>query len=634
LPKQIDLTMAAPVSSADSVLDGLLARNSEAPSLLNLLPESAQYSTILSAGTPREILRAASVLSGGKELETNLEKADNTARMFFGIGIDELVFSWAGTELAVFGLEGRPYPVFAIRIEDERKRREVFDKVFSSIIINENISTVLDGTRIPQIRLPGFLDSILRLWDVIIPSPFYYVQDDFLFMSESSESLITALSAIRRNSILPKTDIWKTLARGSPDQSSLSLFYSLDRSLPFFLKGNSSLNSLLRLYRQGLARLNMTDKVLTFSLSAVPGPSRGIQMVPGYPLDPQGKIGNAVYVVLSEKKGESRILLTKDSSALSIDPAANTIYEYDKFKRAAGLWCIPADGLPVRNFSGAAAWVVSSQGQVALVNGNMEALKGFPLVTGCRLSAAPSAFEGRLFLTDDDGSLYTLDRAGAINRLSFSFEDAVLRAPPSFLDVSGRKYMGMYPKSFEGKLWLSDTAGTVYPGWPVEVSGIAFGSPVLFQRDSRALAAFITQAGELSVFDSEGNPEPGFPVNVPGVFHIQPVWDGNSLWALSAEGVLYQISFDGKILHQAVPGLRAEEGALVTADVDGDGIPEIFFTGEANALYGYSRTFMPLNGFPLPVWGRPAFADFNGDGIPECVGAGLDNLVYRWQFNK
>jgi hypothetical protein len=147
-------------------------------------------------------------------------------------------------------------------------------------------------------------------------------------------------------------------------------------------------------------------------------------------------------------------------------------------------------------------------------------------------------------------------------------------------------------------------------------------------------AAFITQAGSLSVFTEAGSPVAGFPVELPGVFHIQPVWDGDFLWALSAEGVLFRIGLAGEILSQAIPGLRVQEGWLHTADVDGDGEPEVFLSGEANALYGYSRAFTLLAGFPLPVWGRAAFADFNADGMIECVGAGRDNLVYRWQFNK
>jgi hypothetical protein len=640
LPNQIDLRILTRLAPDSGALEELLSRDSRLASFSSLLPDTTQYSTVLSAGSVPELLAAAVSLSG-PGLDANIRKADGMARMLLGMGLDELVFSWMGDELAVFGLEGRPYPVFAVQVADEAKRRQVFDRMFASAVISENVSTILDGTRVPRIQLPGFLDSLLRLWDVVIPSPYYYVHDGFLFVSESSESLVAALSAIRRGSVLPGTELWRGLSRGASAQTSFSLFYSLDRSLPFFLKGNTAVSSVLRLYRQGLAQVHIENHILTFSLAAVPGSGRGLQLFQGYPLTLNGKTGNEVYAALTEKKGESRILLTRGDSALALDPVNNTVYEYGEFKNPGGLWCIPARGLRAQSVQDTLAWVVTRRGQAALVNGAMKAVTGFPVVSGCILSAAPSAFDGKLFLPDEDGSLYTLDQAGNLARISFPFDGDVLRSPPSFLEAGGKKYMAMYPKSFAGELWLSDLAGNVYPGWPARISGIAFGSPVLFSRDGNVFSAFVTQAGRLFVFTEAGLPAPGFPLDIDGVFHIQPVWDGASLWLLSSGGVLYQIAFDSgqaeeesRVLSQAVSGLRAEEGVLLCADPDGDGTPEIFFTGEANALYGYSRAFSLLAGFPLPVWGRPAFADFNGDGMMECAGMGLDNLLYRWQFNK
>jgi hypothetical protein len=118
-----------------------------------------------------------------------------------------------------------------------------------------------------------------------------------------------------------------------------------------------------------------------------------------------------------------------------------------------------------------------------------------------------------------------------------------------------------------------------------------------------------------------------------GVFFLQPVFDGEFLWLLSSEGVLYQVSPEAVVLQQKIPNLQVkEESCLVTADCDGDRIPEIFFSGEGNALYGYARNFSSLDGFPLPVWGRPVIGDLNGDGKTEIAGAGLDNRIYRWQF--
>jgi hypothetical protein len=171
------------------------------------------------------------------------------------------------------------------------------------------------------------------------------------------------------------------------------------------------------------------------------------------------------------------------------------------------------------------------------------------------------------------------------------------------------------------------------PGWPVYVSGIAFGSPLPFAYQKKLHAAFISQAGELYIYDEQGIPLEGFPAELEGVFYLQPVFDGTFLWIIAQDGTLYQVSPAGDRLSHKIPGLEVKENGYITAvDVDGNGEPEIFISGEGNALYGYNRNFQSLEGFPLPIWGRPAFADLSGSGKMEIVGAGMDNKIYRWQF--
>jgi hypothetical protein len=75
-----------------------------------------------------------------------------------------------------------------------------------------------------------------------------------------------------------------------------------------------------------------------------------------------------------------------------------------------------------------------------------------------------------------------------------------------------------------------------------------------------------------------------------------------------------------------------EEGYITAADIDGDRKSEIFFTGEGNALYGYSQNFNSLDGFPLPVWGRPVIGNLLGGGKIEIAGVGMDSKLYLWQF--
>jgi hypothetical protein len=630
-PKKLDLRISTPLLSSNPPLKELLEKNSPAPALMEKLPATTQYSTILSAGTLRQLYAAAAVFSG-PEMEAGLRRADTSSRIYLGLSLEELLFSWPGEEFAVFGMEGRPDPVYAVQVKDEQKRQEVFDRAFRTLVVNENIRLNLDGMRIPRIELPDFLRSLLQLWNIRVPAPYYTILDGYLLVSESAETLLAAVRGIQKNEILPKTAAWRELSQSGPDKSSFNLYYSLDASLPFFLKGNTAVSALLSLYRQGLLRLSFEEGLALISLSVIPGSGGGVTPIPGYPLEIGGKPGNRVYGSTPGKAGENRLFLTRENSALALNPQDNSLREMD-----AGdpLWLIPAEGLNPRTAGDAAAWMVSVQGRVTLVNGNLEPQRGFPVITGLRISSPPAAHGGNLFLCGEDGKVYAVDTRGGITPWEQSFA-AAIRSPPSFLSLpkSGRTYAAVYPKSFIGEIWLLETSGKALPHWPAPVSGIAFGSPLVFLRDNRVLTAFITQAGELSVFDETAAPLPPFPLEIEGIFFVQPVFDGEYLWLISAEGLLFKIGLDGTILYQQIPGLSVrEEGYITTLDADGDKVPEVFVTGDGNALHGYSRNFRSLDGFPLPLWGQPLFADLNGDGKLECAGVGLDNKVYRWQFN-
>jgi len=637
-PKKFELSLAAPMTSRQASLSRFLEQRSGAPGMAEHIPADAQYATIVSAGTLRELMDAALIFTPG--LDAAMRSADSALRVLMRLSVDDLLFSWMGNEYAVYGMEGRPHPVYAISIADERRRQEMFDRAFRSVLLNEDARLNLDGVRMPRIEIPELLQALLRNMNIFLPSPYYIVHRDYFFVSESAETLLAALRAIQRNEILPRSPAWRNIASGrntNSNASALSLYYSLDRSIPFFLRGNTALSGFLSLYRQGLARVNFNRGTVEVSLSLIPGSGSGVTLASGYPIDISGRPSNRLYGAGSFTGGESgRLFFTSGSTAVSINVADNAVHELGN---QGTHWIIPADGVGKKGDIN--AWVVTDRGRVNLVDGNMEPVSGFPVLTGHRIASPPQAFNGKLYLNDEDGRVHTVDEHGAQGTWVSSFIAAV-RSPPSFLETTGRNgkvYSAVYPKSFFGEIWLLDADGNTMPGWPASISvsdddpGIGFGSPLLFASNNRVHAAFVNQAGQLLLFDENAAFIPRFPVDLDGIFYQQPVFDGEYLWLVSSDGTLFRVDLHGDILRQTIPNFSVmEEGYITVFDCDNDRVPEIFITGEGNALHAYSRNFRSLESFPLPVWGRPHFVPVQGNRKAEIFAMGMDRRLYRYQF--
>jgi hypothetical protein len=382
--------------------------------------------------------------------------------------------------------------------------------------------------------------------------------------------------------------------------------------------------------------------IVDISLSLIPGSGNGVTLVNGYPREVGGRPQNRIYG--AGRGEESRIFFSSSGNAFSLKVSDNTIGE---LTGQGTHWIVPADGVGGRNAVN--AWVVTDRGRVTLVDGSMEIVQGFPVLTGLRLSSAPQAYEGKLYLCDEDGRVHTVDEKGVQGVWETSFI-AALRSPPSFLTLSNRRsnsvYAAVYPKSFFGEIWLLDADGKPFPNWPAPIAvsdneedgadfgvGVGFGSPLLFIHNGSVLVAFVNQSGQLLIYDENAALVPPFPITLDGIFFLQPVFDGDFLWLVSSNGTFFRVSLDGEVLYQNIPGFSVmEEGYITTFDSDGDKAPEVYITGEGNALYAYTRNFRSLEGFPLPAWGRPLFNPAQGSRKAEIFAMGMNNRLYRWQF--
>ena len=638
--KKFEFHLTAPLVSRQDSLNRILTQRSTVPGMAERIPADAQYATILSAGTLNELYQATLVFA--PDMDEALKTADNASRFLLGLTLNDLLFSWSGNEFAAFGIEGRPHPVYAIQIDDERKRQEVFDKAFRSIVLNENVRLNLDGTRIPRIEVPEFLQSLLRRWNIFIPSPYYIIYRDFMLISESAEALLSAQRSMQRNDVLPRTAEWRNIAGGRTTASAISFYYSLDLSIPFFLRQDTNLSAFLSLYRQGYARININRGVVELSISLIPGAGSGVILVNDYPIDIAGRPSNRIYGTGSGTAG--RIFFSSGSTAYSLNMSDNSIIE---LSNQGNHWIISADGTGTKDSIN--AWIVTDRGRVTLVDSELETMQGFPVLTGMRISSAPITYEGKLYLCDENGKVHVVDEKGNQSDWENSFI-AALRSPPSFLTVTARNrsttYAAVYPKSFFGEIWLLDANGKALPNWPASISvsgddddsifdsGVGFGSPLVFAHNGRVLVAFINQSGWLLIYDENAALVPPFPVKLDGIFYQQPVYDGEYLWLASAEGAFYRVNIDGEVLYQYIQGFSVkEEGYITVFDYNGDRSPEIFITGEGNALYAFTRNFRSLEGFPLPIWGKPYFVPHQGSGRKaEIFGIGMSTRLYRYQF--
>jgi len=635
LPQKLELRITSSLSSRLAALNRLLEVRSQAPGMSERLPASSQYATVLSAGTLDDLFQATRVFAGN-DFDDTIKRTDSLSRTILGLTLDDLLFSWTGKEFAVFGLEGRPHPVYAVQIADERVRQAVFDKAFKSIVLNENMKLNLDGMRIPRIEVPEFLQSLLRRWDLFLPSPYYMVYRDYLLASESAEALLAALRAMQRNDVLPKTAEWRNIAGGRTAASAFSLYYSLDLSMPFFLRKNTALSGFLSLYRQGLVRMSFDKGKTDITLVLVPGSGSGVNLVNSLLVETKARPSNRIY----GSSDDSKIFISAGDTVVSVNVADNSTVD---MRGADKLWIIPAEAAVDKNGkndkNAVNAWVVSERGRITLVNGDLEPAQGFPLLTGLRLSAAPVSYNGRLYLCDEDGKVHTIEANGSQKVWETSFSSP-LRSPPSFISAQTktgtRHYAAVYPKSFFSELWLLDADGKLLPGWPVPLSadaGIGFGSPLLFILNNIVHIAFVSQSGDFFIFDETGKEISPFPAALEGVFFVQPVFDGRFLWLISSEGNLFRVGIEGEVLYQGIADFTAkEEGYITVYDCDGDKVPEVFITGEGNALHAYTRNFRSLEGFPLAMWGRPHFIPAKGNKKPEIIGIGMDRRLYRWQF--
>jgi len=593
----------------------LLNKPSSTPQILSHLSDIVQYYTILNAGSLQDITSAAFPIIGeSTDIESLWEKADSLCKILFSVSLDDLLFSWTGKECAAIGLEGLNAPVFILQIKDETKRRNVFENVLSSVILHDDTSLILNGVRLPKIYLPPFLQNILTAFGVNLPNPYYLVHNGFIYFSESPEVLSTIYNSSSKNTRITNNKNWQAVSSTQKLESTISLFYDLERSEPFFIRGNNIFSKILELYTIGRCDIRIKDSILNFQLSVSTRQAGHLRSIPGFPIQ------------LTEKASQLHIESGNTPSHIFWVENNNTIKSMNINSMQTKELELPSKVsiTPTTNKtnSDGILWAVTEEGVVHLFSKDLEEIAGFPIMLESKPSATPIAQKQNLLIPMQT-NLCSITPQAKQQILSIPDISGSILATPTVLDDT----ITFYDKSFLGKIYtLNESFQTSH-----NIIGIAYGSPALMKKDGNLYTAFITQAGRLYILcDNENLTNFPLEINLRGIFFTNVVNTENYFYALASDGMLYRISLDGTVVAIRIPNSTAKEATLTVSNPNSNRTSNIYISIDGNIIYGFNENLELLSGFPIVGTDKPIFVDINGDGYADCLALTIDNKLNAW----
>jgi len=594
------------LENGDKSLTSIITQKSSVPAFVSRLDSSVQYYTLLNAGTLEELKNAAfPLLENSVDAAALWDKSNGLCKSFLNLTLEELLFSWTGKEFAVFGLENKNDPIFAIQIADENQRQYVFDKILSSFLIKDNSSLILDGIRLSRLELPKFLQDVLGLFNISLPYPYFAVRDGFIYFSESAENLSSVYMALKKDSRLTQTENWKAVSSNQSAFNTVSLFYNLERSIPFFLRQNASLSNILELYSLGRFDVRFRDNTLEIQLQAIANSESTSNVVKGFPLELTGRNDGKLFGT-----DKSIFWVENGKTALKMDYPSTEIFQKtfnDKIYIA-----------PQENGS-ENLWIVNELGDVFVLDKTFQMIESFPVYTGEKPSANPVvAKDNTLIFTTESKNLLFINPDGTFEKMALPLSGGI-KASVSLEYYGSDEIISMYDKSFLGKI-LTVKNRCLVPEEDLALTEIAFGSPALKAVDGDLYKAFVTQRGNFYLWKNN-QPVENFPVKLDGVFNENAIAGDHCFYVISNDCTLSKITFDGDILSVKFSYTTAENPFLKIID------DNIYACGDGNTLYAFNNRLELIPDFPVAGWGFPVLGDVNGDNKKDLFVLSIDKKL-------
>lgn len=610
------------LKTADEKLANIIQTKGSVPKALNRLPESTEYFTLLNFQSPDALLQNLQPFLT-KEIDDAHKSTNSLCKTFLGDTFDNLILSWIGDEMGVFAVDSVNAPVFFVSIKDKTKCNYFFDKLFKSVLIDRNSTTVVDDIRISRIVFPPVIAGFLKLLKIDLPTPFYFIDGDFVFFSESVEGIAVYKKSFAQNNIITKNEKWKSMLKNISSEASFTLYYNIDRSVPTLFSNNKFMQQVLTHYGTGLISLNLLgDQNAHFDFYAEAKNRMPLTRASNFPKKLSEKIVGPLYQAKA-KNGHVFLFWSAGEKICSYDLVT------DKMKNIKTDSPVTVS-LQTDNDTLTAVWGLTRNGTVYKLDENLNSIQAPVLTAHKSIGAAVPLTNGVVFSAIDTENLIYCDASGTVfNSLPIT---SIMHIEPVVIADT----VIALPRSFDSVEYFFDKTGKEKYA-PLELTSISAIKPLAFMNEkNEVVVANITEDGFYSLDYVDNTKHTHRNITNRSLdfsCQIQPVYSKtlNKIILWDTTGVLHLLTIDGSETGKIKLDHYADDMQITLHDITGDNLDEIFISGGGNAIYAYTNNLLLLDGFPIAGAVNPVFADVNSDGTEDILSIGVDNQLTAFE---
>lgn len=558
-------------------------------------------------------------------LAKDFQSAQEATKLFLGISLEDLLFKWTTGEIGLFLLPGSDEPVIVIEVKDQRAYEFAMNALQNSLFLTQSDRFLVDQIPLNQLRLPPILDFLLRLFKVELALPYYTLYDGYLYLSPDPGNIVRSINAILEGNTIDKNQELAGLIQDIDRRSRLLIYFNTRKGVPFLMRDQGILSRVLRLYQKGIASITIHGQDLDVTIHSRRDSGQSVMLLPGFPRQVQGRPTSRLYMVNWE--GNRRYFAyAADENRVVLDGVFEESIRSFELPQVRYLVPLTVNRATSRLYG------IQRNGEVSAWGSNGELAEGFPLTLPQALQTEPVLLGNDLLFVSNAGQIGLLSTQGKLTTWETRFEDPV-SYPPAVRE--GR--VAVYPKIFNGELFVFDAQGRQLEGSPLSTEGLGIASPVWLRYRGQNNLYFATTDGRIFAWGPRLENR-GQVAWISGAYQAPPIVlqdraGEDVMVLLSIQGILSLIAADGSLIRET----RIETSAdarLAQADLDGDGLEEIVVWGFANKLWVLDQNLRLLAPEGLTGYSEPSYFDLNGDRRLDLITIGLDQQIYAWSFTR